>query len=273
MRGITGALAALCAALAASAASAQEYMGAPLPGQLGLPEPVTEVARRVDNFHDVILVLITAITLFVLLLLGYVAIRFRASANPTPSRTTHHTLLEIVWTAVPAVILVALVFPTLRLLYLQEDPPEADLVIKATGHQWYWSYEYPDEEIEFDSLMLSREDVSAAGMPDSLWKLAADEALVVPVNATVLVQVTASDVIHAWTVPNFGSKVDAVPGRLNQTWFRAERQGVFFGQCSELCGKDHAYMPIMVRVVSPGEYRRWLARAREEFASLPVSSG
>lgn len=273
MRGLFGMLTVIWAASAAGGAAAQEYVGAPRPGQLGLPEPVTEVARRVDGFHDAILVLVIAITLLVLLLLGYVVIRFRAAANPIPSRTTHNTALEILWTAIPAAILVVLVFPTLRLLYLQEAPPEADLVIKATGHQWYWSYEYPSEEIAFDALMLTREEVADAGMPDSLWKLATDEAMVVPVNTTVLVQVTASDVIHAWTVPNFASKVDAVPGRLNQTWFRAERQGVFFGQCSELCGKDHAYMPIMVRVVSPGEYRRWLSRAREEFAALSTASG
>lgn len=250
------------------ASAIAQVLGAPTEWQVDLPEAVTEVARSVAWFHDAILVLITVITLFVLLLIGYVAIRFRASVHPKPRKFTHNAVLEVVWTAVPALILLVMVIPTLRLLYLQEVPPEADLTVKATGNQWYWTYEYPDEGIEFDALMLNREEVREAGMPDSLWKLATDEALVVPVNRTVLVQVTASDVIHAWTVPNFASKVDAVPGRLNQTWFRAEREGLYFGQCSELCGKDHAYMPIMVRVVSESDFAIWLAQAREEYAAL-----
>ena len=243
-----------------------EVLGAPRSWQIDLPESVTEVARIVEFYHDAILVLITVITVFVLGLIGYVALRFRASVNPTPRRFTHNAVVEVLWTVIPAIILLALVIPALRVLYLQEEPPVADLTVKAIGNQWYWTYEYPDEDISFDSLMLTRDEVREAGHPDSLWKLVADEALVVPVNKVVLVQVTATDVIHAWTVPNFSSKVDAVPGRLNQTWFRAEKEGTYFGQCSELCGKNHAYMPIMVRVVSEAEYAAWLERAREEFA-------
>ncbi len=268
------ALAALAASLGLGfAASADEMVGAPVPWQMDLPEQVTEVGREIVWFHDVLLVLIAAITVFVLLLLVYVMVRFRASRNPVPARFTHNPVVEVVWTVVPVVILLAMVIPSLRLLYLQEEPPEADLVVKATGHQWYWSYEYPDEGIAFDALMMTEEEVGEAGMSRSMFRLATDEALVVPVGQVVRVQVTASDVIHAWTVPNFGVKVDAVPGRLNQTWFRAEKEGTFYGQCSELCGKDHAYMPIAVRVVSLDEYARWLETAREEFAATdPVDS-
>ena len=243
--------------------------GAPHPWQFDLPEPVTEVAHEIAWFHDIVLVLCAAITIFVVGLVIWTAIAYRASVHPTPSRRTHHVALEIIWTLIPAVILIALVIPSLRLLYLEEVPPEADLTIKATGHQWYWSYEYTDEGFEFDAVMLDREEVAEAGLPDSLWKLATDNVVVVPVNYTVLVQVTASDVIHAWTITNFGSKVDAVPGRLNETWFRAEKEGTYFGQCSELCGRNHAYMPIMLQVVSESDYARWLEQAREEFASIP----
>ena len=253
--------------LAGTGLAGAETIGAPTPWQLYLPEPVTVVAREVFRFHDIILVLVTAITLFVLGLVFVVAVKFRASVNPVPSRRTHNTMLEVIWTAIPVVILVIICIPALRLLYLQEVPPTPDLVIKATGNQWYWTYEYSDEQIEFDALMLTRDEVVDAGFTEDFWKLATDNAVVVPVDQNVLVQVTASDVIHAWAMPNFASKVDAVPGRLNQTWFRADTTGTFFGQCSELCGRNHAYMPIMVRVVTQPEYQRWLRQARDEFAS------
>jgi len=256
--------------LAVAAAPAQaEFEGAPRPWQLGFREPVTPVFQNVILYHDWILVLITAITLLVLGLILFACWRFRESRNPTPSRTSHNTPLEILWTTIPALILIAMVIPSLHLLYAQEVPPDADLRIKATGNQWYWSYEYPEEEIAFEALMLSRDEVASAGLSDSLWKLATDNAVVVPVDSNVLVEVTASDVIHAWTIPEFGSKVDAIPGRLNQTWFNAERIGTYYGQCSELCGSNHAFMPIVVRVVSMDDYRRWLVQAKEEFASVP----
>lgn len=250
----------------ASLAQAEGMVGAPTEWQLDLPEQVTDIGREVMWFHDVLLVLITAITVFVLLLLLYVMVRFRASRNPVPARFTHNPVVEIVWTVVPVIILLAMVIPSLRLLYMQEEPPEADLVVKAIGNQWYWTYEYPDEEISFDALMMTEAELHDAGISDSLFRLATDQAMVVPVDKVVRVQVTASDVIHAWTIPNFGVKVDAVPGRLNQTWFRAEKEGTFYGQCSELCGKDHAYMPIAVKVVSAEEYAQWLEQARLEFA-------
>jgi len=256
----------LWAGMGATLAKAQEMVGAPRPWQMNFPEQVTEVGRATVGYHDVLLWVTGAITLFVLGLLLYVIVRFRASRNPRPARFTHNPLLEVIWTAVPVVVLLAMVIPSLRLLYLQEEPPEADLVIKATGNQWYWSYEYPDEGIAFDALMMTSAEMSDAGMSDDMFLLATDQAVVVPVDKVVRVQVTASDVIHAWAVPNFGVKVDAVPGRLNQTWFRAEREGVFYGQCSELCGKDHAFMPIAVKVVGQEAYSEWLAGARDEFS-------
>ena len=262
--------------LGAAEARAEAMLGAPRPWQLDLPEQVTEVGREIVWFHDVLLVVSALITVFVMLLLLYVMIRFRASRNPTPARFTHNAAVEVVWTVVPVVILLALVVPSLRLLYLQEEPPAADVVIKAIGNQWYWTYEYPDENIAFDALMLTEREVAEAGLPEELFLLATDQAVVVPVGQVVRVQVTASDVIHAWAMPNFGVKVDAVPGRLNQTWFRAEREGTFYGQCSELCGKDHAYMPIAVRVVSAEAYQSWLESAREEFSlvdSRPKPAG
>ena len=247
-------------------ARAESMVGAPTPWQIDLPEQVTEVGREIMWFHDVLLVVITLITAFVLLLLLYVMVRFRASRNPVPAKFTHNSVVEVTWTVVPVIILLAMVVPSLRLLYLQEEPPEADLTIKAIGNQWYWTYEYSDEEIVFDALMMTEDEIRGAEMPDSMFKLATDQAVVVPVDKVVRVQVTASDVIHAWAMPNFGVKVDAVPGRLNQTWFRAEKEGTYYGQCSELCGKDHAYMPITVKVVSDAEFAEWLAYAREEFA-------
>ena len=262
------ALAAMAAwlGLGAAWARAEEMIGAPRAWQYDLPEQVTEVGREIVWFHDVLLVVITLITVFVLLLLLFVMVRFRASRNPVPARFTHNSVVEVAWTVVPVIILLAMVIPSLRLLYMQEEPPEADLTIKAIGSQWYWTYEYPDEEFAFDALMMTENEVRDSGMPSSMFKLAADQAVVVPVNKVVRVQVTASDVIHAWAMPNFGVKVDAVPGRLNQTWFRAEKEGIFFGQCSELCGKDHSFMPITVKVVSDAEYAEWLAMARAEFA-------
>jgi cytochrome c oxidase subunit 2 len=214
-------------------------------------------------FHDFLLWIITAIAGFVLLLLLIVIVRFNARSNPTPSRTTHNTLLEVAWTLVPVVILVAIAVPSFKLLFLQQTIPPADVTVKATGKQWYWSYSYPDSKFEFDSLMLQDKDRK----PDQPRLLAVDNAMVVPVNKVVRVQVIGADVIHAFAVPSFGIKIDAVPGRLNETWFKAEREGIYYGQCSELCGRDHAFMPIEVRVVSEKDYAAWLDQAKKKYAT------
>jgi cytochrome c oxidase subunit 2 len=226
-------------------------------GRWGLQDQVSPIGQEAYWFHDKILMpLITVISAFVLLLLGWVIVRYRRSANPVPSRNTHNTMLEVVWTLVPVLILVAIAVPSIRLLSHQYDPPRADLTVKAIGNQWYWSYEYPDLGISFDSRILTDDQARAAGEPR---QLAADERLVVPVGANVKVIVTSNDVIHAWGVPAFWVKIDAVPGRLNETWFRADRTGVFYGVCYELCGAQHGYMPIAVEVVSRERFAQWVA--------------
>lgn len=257
---------ALTLAFAALAQPALAGVGQPSPWQMGLQVPVTEVAHYIGQFHNGLLWLISGIVLFVLALLVYVMMRFNEKANPTPSKTTHNTMIEVIWTVVPVLILIVIAVPSFRLLKLQLVPPQADLVIKATGHAWYWSYEYPGNEGEafsFDANMVP-DDQLQPGQPRLL---ATDNEVVVPVNKNILVQVTAADVIHSFAVPSFGIKIDAVPGRLNETWFRAEREGVYYGQCSELCGQNHAFMPIAIRVVSEEEYSAWLAEARQKFAA------
>jgi cytochrome c oxidase subunit 2 len=214
-------------------------------------------------FHDFLLYIITAITVFVLVLLVIVIVRFNARANPIPSRTTHNTLIEIAWTIIPIVILMVIAVPSFKLLFFQLNIPAADVTVKATGKQWYWSYNYPDNgQIEFDSLML-KEGERKEGQPRLL---AVDNEMVVPVNKTVRVITTGADVIHSFTVPSFGIKIDAVPGRINETWFKATREGIYYGQCSELCGKDHAYMPIAVHVVSEQAFAAWLEEAKKKYA-------
>ena len=234
--------------------------GQPTDKQLGMQDAVTPIARQIHQFHDLVNTIIIAITIFVLILMLYVMFRFNAKSNPTPSRTTHNTLLEVAWTVIPIMILVVIAVPSFRLLNAQYTYPKPDLTIKATGYQWYWSHEYPDQGgFSFDSVMLTDEEIKAAkaaGIP-APRNLAVDNEVVVPVNKNVHVLVTAGDVLHNWTIPAFGSKVDAVPGRLNATWFRAEKTGVFYGQCSELCGKDHAFMPIAVRVVDDATFAEW----------------
>src|SRR5262245_9019810 len=224
-------------------------LGQASPWQLGLQQSASPGMSSLVNFHNFLLVIITLITIFVLALLVTVIVKFNARANPTPSKTTHHTLLEVLWTVVPVAILVVIAVPSFRLLFFQQNIPASDLTVKATGKQWYWSYSYPDSKFEFDSIMLQEaERLKVQPPPPRL--LGVDNAMVVPVNKVVRVQVIGADVIHAFAVPSFGIKIDAVPGRLNETWFRATREGIFYGQCSELCGKDHAFMPIEVRVVS-----------------------
>ena len=252
----------VCAVLLALAGTGYAGLGQPSPWQLGPQLSASPVMDDIVWFHDFLLWLIAAIALFVLILLVYVCVKFNAAANPIPTRTTHNTLVEVLWTVVPVLILVAVAVPSFRLLFFQLEPPPADLVIKATGKQWFWTYTYPDQKIEFDSLMIQEKDLKQ-GQPRLL---AVDNEIVVPVNKVVYVQTTASDVIHAFAVPSFGVLIDAVPGRLNQTWFKATREGVYYGQCRELCGKDHAFMPIQVRVASEADYNAWLTQAKQKFA-------
>jgi len=235
------------------------------PGQIGLQTPVTEVARDIHSFYDLVNIIIIAITLFVLGLMLYVMVRFRESKNPVPSKTTHNTLLEVAWTVLPILILVAIAVPSFKLLMLQYTYPKPDVTIKAIGNAWFWEHEYPgttpeDKTFTVTSNMLSNEEVAekakATGLPVPRL-LSVDNEIVVPVNKVVHMLVTSNDVIHNWTIPSFGSKIDAVPGRLTSTWFRAEQEGIFYGQCSELCGMNHAFMPIAVRVVRQDVYDQW----------------
>jgi cytochrome c oxidase subunit II len=227
-------------------------------GRMGLQDQFTEIGEEAAWFHDVILTpVITVITIFVLILMMYVIFRYRRSANPVPSRTTHNTLLEVIWTLVPVLILVVIAVPSIKLLANQYSPPEADLTVKVIGNQWYWTYQYPDHgDMEIVSNMLTDEDAAARGEPRLL---AVDERMVVPAGATVKLIVTSNDVIHAFALPAFWSKIDAVPGRLNETWFKVDRPGIYYGQCSELCGARHAYMPIAVEVVPPAQFAAWVA--------------
>ncbi|MGE4244870.1 MAG: cytochrome c oxidase subunit II [Parvibaculaceae bacterium] len=258
-----GALGAACAAAPALAAG----LGQPEHWQLGLQQAATPVAEGIHSLHTFLLWIISFITLFVLGLLVYVAVKFNAKANPTPSKTTHNTVVEIAWTVVPVVILIAIAIPSFRLLYLQREIPEADMTLKATGNQWYWSYEYPDNDgISFDSIMKQESEL----LPGEPKLLAVDNPIVVPLGKTVRLIVTGADVIHAWTIPSFGVKIDAIPGRLNEDWFRADKEGTYYGQCSELCGKDHAFMPIEVRVVPEDEFKAWAEKAKS--AGIPEAN-
>jgi cytochrome c oxidase subunit 2 len=241
--------------------------GVPTPWQMTFQTPATAVADFIYVMHDWVNVVIGLITLFVLALLIIVIVRFNEKANPTPSKTTHHVGLEIAWTIIPALILVGIAIPSFRLLKMQVELPKADITVKAVGHQWYWSYEYPKDQgggFAFDSYMLSREDAQKAGQPALL---AVDNELVLPVGKTIVVQVIGQDVIHNFALAAFGVRMDAVPGRLNQTWFKAEREGIFYGQCSRLCGSNHAFMPIAVRIVSEEKYAQFLMDAKKKFAS------
>jgi cytochrome c oxidase subunit 2 len=244
-------------------ALAQNY-GQPGPWQLGLQGAATPIAEQAHSFHNLLLVIIGAISLLVLGLLLWVMVRFNEERNPTPSRTTHNTLLEVAWTVVPVLVLVVIAIPSFRLLYAQYEGGDPGLTLKLTGHQWYWSVEYPDQgPLAFDAIMVPEADLK----PGQPRLLAVDNEIVVPLGQLVHVQVTSADVIHAFAMPSFGVKVDAVPGRLNDTWFTATRLGTYYGQCSELCGRDHAFMPIAIRVVSEEDYAAWLTEAKQRFAA------
>ncbi|WP_035669887.1 cytochrome c oxidase subunit II [Bradyrhizobium liaoningense] len=239
-------------------------LGQPAPWEWTLQQSGSPVMDNIVWFHNFLFVLITLITLFVLALLVIVVVKFNAKANPVPSRTTHNTLIEVAWTLVPVLILVGISVPSFRLLFLQLDIPKADLTVKATGKQWYWSYAYPDNgKFEFDSLMAQDKQPRLLGV---------DNEMVVPVNKVIRVQTTGADVIHAFALPAFGVKIDAIPGRLNETWFKATKTGMYYGQCSELCGKDHAFMPIAIRVVDDQEFASWVETAKKKFASGGTST-
>ncbi|MDR6286726.1 cytochrome c oxidase subunit 2 [Methylopila jiangsuensis] len=243
-----------------AAAPALAGDGQPSPWQLGFQQSASPIFEQIHSFHNFILVIIVAITLFVLGLLVYCVVRFNEKSNPVPSKTTHHTMLEVVWTIAPVLILVVIAIPSFRLLYAQFTPPPADLTIKVVGRQWNWDIVYPDaNELTLTAVML--QDSELNGKPRLL---AVDNEAVVPVGKVVHVDVTAEDVLHSFAMPAFGVKVDAVPGRLNSTWFRADREGVYYGQCSELCGQDHAFMPIAIRVVNDDLYKRWLEAAQKD---------
>jgi cytochrome c oxidase subunit 2 len=256
-------LAVVGAALGLGGAAFAE-MGQPAPWEYTLQEAATPVMENIIWFHNFLFWLITIITLFVLTLLIVVMVKFNAKANPIPSRTTHNTLIEVAWTIIPVLILVGIAVPSFRLLFQQLDIPKADLTIKATGKQWFWSYGYPDHgKFEFDSILVPQKDLK----PGQPRLLAVDNPMVVPVNKVVRVQTTGSDVIHAFAVPSFGVKIDSVPGRLNELWFKATKEGVYYGQCSELCGKDHAFMPIEVHVVSDQAFNAWVDDAKKKWAA------
>ena len=250
----------------AGAAFAQEAVGVAEDWQWGFQGPNSSIMRDVFAFYDwVLLPMMLVISAFVLTLMAYILARFRRSANPEPSRNTHNTVLEAIWTAVPILVLIGIAIPSLRLLYEQETTPEADMTLKAIGHQWYWSYEYPDSGIAFDSLMVDDADLREG----QLRLLTTDTEVVLPVGRTIRVQVTSDDVIHAWALPAAGVKMDAVPGRLNEFWMELDTPGVYYGQCSELCGQLHGFMPIMVVALEGAEFDAWVAERR---AALGVAN-
>lgn len=265
------------AALPAMAQDQPEIVGEPTSGGMGFQTAATQLATELQWLDHMVLIIISAITLLVTVLIIFAMVRFNRKANPTPAKFTHNSPVEVVWTIGPIVILVFIGAFSLPVLFNQQEMPEADISINVTGHQWYWSYEYPDAGFGFDSFMIGSgkvltDDVIAeledAGYTKNEFKLATDTAVVVPKGKNVVMTVTGADVIHSWTVPAFGVKQDAVPGRKAKLWFAAEREGVYFGQCSELCGKDHAYMPITVKVVSQEAYEKWLKDSKEYYAGL-----
>ena len=271
----SGLWAAIMALFAAAAATAQdgidglEIVGKPIDGLTGFQPAVTELARDIQWLDNMINIIMVAIVLFVVALMAIIILRFNSRVNPVAAKFTHNTPIEVTWTIVPIIILVFIGAFSLPVLFKQQEIPAADITIKATGNQWYWTYDYVDSDFTFDSFMLQRDELEDYGYTQDEYLLATDTSVVVPIGKKVVMQVTGSDVIHAWAMPAFGVKQDGVPGRLAELWFSAEREGIYFGQCSELCGKDHAYMPITVKVVSQEAYDAWLGRAKEEFAGVP----
>jgi len=264
--------------VAASATAALAEYGRPVDWQMGMQDMATNLGQSVASFHDWVTLLMGAVVLFVLGLIVAVVVKFNEKANPTPSRTTHHTLLEVAWTIVPVLILVAISIPSFRILREQLITPQRpDVVLKTIGHAWYWEYEYPADQggFKFDQRILSDPSDQAKALPGPNGEpkqLAVDNEAVVPVNKVVLLQVTSADVLHSFGVPSIGFTMDAVPGRLNEIWFKAEREGVYYGQCRELCGVYHPYLPIAIRVVSEAQYNAWLAEAKQKFARIDTGT-
>ena len=246
-----------------------ETIGKPTPGGTSFQPAATDLARDIQWLDDMLLIFVIATSVFVVVLLGIVAVKYNRRSNPNPASFTHHSALEVTWTMVPVLILIVIGSFSLPILFNQLEIPESDVTIKATGNQWYWSYEYPEHQFSFDAFMLEREELEKYGYKQDEYLLATDYPVVVPVGTNVRMQIAGADVIHAWKIPAFGVHMDAVPGRLNETWFNADKEGIFFGQCSELCGKNHAYMPIVVKVVSKDIYEKWLDGAILEFAGKP----
>ena len=237
--------------------------------QLGFRDPASPVMRSVDELHNFVLIMMTIITVFVLLLIVYVAIRFRKSANPTPSKRSHHAVLEVLWTVVPVVILIFMAVPSFKLVYQQDITPEVDMTIKVIGHQWYWEYQYPDQDnLSFESYLIPEEELEA-GQPRLLT---VDNHLVLPINKNIQVLITAGDVLHSFAMPSLGVKKDAVPGRLNETWMNIEKAGIYRGQCSEICGTGHGYMPIVIEALSEEDFLAWVQNSKNKFAMLEKST-
>ena len=276
MRILTSLLSAVLIPLAGVAQAQENFqgletIGKPAPMGIGFQFPATELMRDVVWLDNFLLIIITAISVFVTLLLAYAAFKFHASRNKTPGTFTHNSVVEVLWTVVPVLILVVIGVFSLPILFKQQEIPDADITIKVTGNQWYWGYEYVDHGFGFESVLLQKDELEDFGYAPDEYLLATDNAVVVPVGATIVMQLTGADVIHSWTIPAFGVKQDAVPGRLAQLWFAAEKEGIYFGQCSELCGLAHAYMPITVKVVSQAQYDAWLDGAIEEYAGISQS--
>jgi cytochrome c oxidase subunit II len=252
-----------CALIGLAVGSGEASAAQPEPWQLGFQPPASPVMEQLESLHDLLLWIIILVSIFVLALLLYACVRFRAARSASPSRRTHHTLLEITWTALPVLILVVIAIPSFKLLYYMDRVVEPEMTIKAIGHQWYWSYEYPDDGgFAFDAYMVADEDLQEG----QLRLLTADRAVVLPVETNIRLLITATDVLHSWAMPAFGVKTDAVPGRVNETWVRIEEPGMYYGQCSELCGDFHAFMPIMIEAVAKEEFEAWTEQAQEQFA-------
>ena len=258
---------ALVGAFTASFLGATAWAAQPTPWQMTFQPAATPVMDRVTAFNELVFWIILAITIFVLILLLIIIFRFNARANPVPSKTTHNTMLEVVWTVIPIIILIVIAIPSFKLLYYIDEVPDSELTIKVVGHQWYWTYEYADQGITFDSLMIPDDELK----PGQVRMLEVDNRVVVPVGANVRILLTADDVIHSWAVPAFGIKFDTVPGRLAETWINVQREGVYYGQCSELCGAAHSKMPIAVEAVSRARFEAWLTEAKVKFAQAPAN--
>jgi cytochrome c oxidase subunit 2 len=255
-------------AVAVTALAGTALADQPRPWQMDFQEAVTPVMQNIEDFHRFVLYIITAVTIFVLLLLLWIMVRYNKRSNPVASQVSHNTLLEIVWTVVPVLILIAIALPSFRLLYFEAEIPHPDLTVRAIGKQWFWSYQYPDRgNFQFDSLSLTQPDSDKSAQAGEPRLLGVDNPVVVPVNKVVKVETVGSDVIHSWAVPSFGVKMDAIPGRVNETWFKALKEGTYYGQCSELCGARHAFMPIEVKVVSQQAFDAWLAQAKKKYAA------